>query len=76
MTQKLIDAGKALYGERWQTDLGRALGLPDARRVRQWLSGDRPIPARVWDDVAKLLRERKAVIDATLERIEAPATSD
>lgn len=66
---KLIKAGKALYGERWQTDLARDLGLSDGRRIRQWLSGDRPIPEGVWKDITALLSERKAVIDDALENL-------
>lgn len=38
----LIQCGRALYGERWQTDLARDLGLSDGRRIRQWLSGGHP----------------------------------
>lgn len=64
-------AGEALYGSRWQSDLARDLGLSDARRVRQWFSGDRPIPDGVWKDVAKLLRERLVLIDSTLARLGA-----
>lgn len=62
----LIKCGRALYGERWQTDLARDLGLSDGRRIRQWLSGDRPIPEGVWKDIARLLTERKSVIDDAL----------
>lgn len=65
----LIKAGKALYGDRWQTDLARDLGLSDGRRIRQWLSGDRPIPSGLWDDIAKLLNERKAIMDDALNII-------
>ena len=28
-------AGKALYGDRWQTDLSRDLHLSDAHRIQQ-----------------------------------------
>jgi len=62
----LKKSGQALYGERWQTDLSRDLGLSDGRRIRQWLSGDRPIPDGVWRDLAALLSERKAVINEVL----------
>jgi hypothetical protein len=55
---ELSEAGQALYGERWQTGLARDLGIADARRVRQWMTGDRPIPAGVWADIARLLRQR------------------
>jgi len=62
----LIKSGQALYGERWQTALARDLGLSDGRRIRQWLSGHRPIPEGVWNDIAKLLADRKVVIDEAL----------
>lgn len=51
--------GESLYGERWQTDLANALGLTDARRIRQWLSGDRPIPFGIWQDLAALLKSKQ-----------------
>lgn len=66
MTTPLVNAdrlrrfGEALYGSRWQTELARALGLSSARRVRQWLSGERGIPAGVWDDLDALVKERRA----------------
>lgn len=62
----LISAGQAMYGDRWQTDLARDLGLSDARRIRQWVTGDRPIPDGVMVDIKNLLKERKANIDAVL----------
>ena len=50
-----------------QTDLARHLCLSDGRRIRQWLSGDRPIPDGIWKDIARLLTERKSVIDDALD---------
>ena len=35
----LQDVGAALYGERWQSDLGRAVEVTD-RTVRRWLAGE------------------------------------
>lgn len=73
-SKELALAGKALFGERWQTDLTRALGLSDARRIRQWLTpkgkqSHRPIPPGVWDDIIKLLEERKIEIDKVLQHM-------
>ncbi len=65
----LTMTGTALYGERWQTDLARDLGLSDGRRIRQWLSGDRPIPDGVLDDLVKLLTNRTLVIGNALREI-------
>lgn len=54
----LAAAGEALFGDRWQTDLARELGISDARRVREWMSGERRIPTGVWADLRALLRDR------------------
>lgn len=62
-------AGEALFGERWQTDLSRELGLSDARRIRQWLTG-RPIPAGVWADICSLLRQRQMTIERVLQDLD------
>lgn len=68
---ELVIAGQALYGDRWQTDLSKALGLSDPRRIRQWLSDReksnyRGIPEGIWKDVFKLLEERGKEIERTL----------
>ena len=63
----LRQAGEALYGPRWQTDLARDLEVAD-RTVRRWaISGD--IPPRVWGEIRKLLRERGAAIAAVRRQI-------
>lgn len=54
----LNEAGEALYGARWQSDLARDIQIGDPRRVRQWLSGDRGIRPGVWADISSLLRNR------------------
>jgi hypothetical protein len=66
---ELTAAGKALYGDKWQTDLARDLGLSDGRRVRQWLTGERPIPVGVWADIAAFLRQRQTTITHVLQAI-------
>lgn len=63
---ELTIIGQNLYGDRWQTDLAKALGLSDARRIRQWLTGDRPIPPGVWADLAAMLRQREQSINNIL----------
>lgn len=62
-------AGMLLYGDRWQSDLARALGVGD-RRVREWVSGDRRPSAGVWADIAGLLRQRQQAGQALLEEME------
>ena len=68
---ELVIAGRALYGDRWQTELSKALGLSDPRRIRQWLSDKeksnyRGIPKGIWEDIFKLLEERGEEIRETL----------
>ena len=67
----LISAGQLLFGERWQTELARALGLSDGRRIRQWLSGDRPIPVGIWDDLRELLEDRSSKMELIVKQIQA-----
>lgn len=62
----LVATGQLLYGDRWQSDLAIALDLPDSRRIRHWMSGDRPIPDSIVEDCTRLLVDRKAAIDACL----------
>ncbi|WP_052688432.1 hypothetical protein [Xanthomonas albilineans] len=66
----LVRVGHALFGNRWQSDLARALDVDD-RRVRQWLSGDRKLQVGVWADIAGLLRQRPQEILALLREIDA-----
>lgn len=55
---RLHEIGLALFGQSWQSDMARALGMSDARRIRYWVSGEREIPSGVWDDLRAILRER------------------
>lgn len=64
---ELEQAGKVLFGDRWQTDLANALQLSDARRIRQWMAKERPIPVGVWADVCGLLRHRQMSISQVLQ---------
>ena len=50
-------AGRALYGERWQSALAAILGVTD-RTVRRWVAGDYEIPAGVVSDIQNLVVQR------------------
>lgn len=65
----LARAGQLLYGERWQSELARALNVGD-RRVRQWMASERPIPPGIWADIAGLLRQRQGEGLALLREME------
>jgi hypothetical protein len=60
--EMLRQAGEALYGERWQSELSRAIGVSD-RTMRRWISDPYEIPGGVWNDIQQLLLERVVAID-------------
>ena len=62
------DVGCALYGERWQTSISRALGVAD-RTVRRWIAGDDGPPPGVWRELLTLVKSRRKALDALEERI-------
>ncbi|WP_438454941.1 hypothetical protein [Vreelandella venusta] len=55
---KLHEIGQALFGVSWQSDMARALGIKDARKIRFWVSGERPVPTGVWDDLKRITKVR------------------
>ncbi|WP_156128005.1 hypothetical protein [Dickeya chrysanthemi] len=61
-------AGEALYGQQWQSALARDLAV-DSRRIRHWISGERPIPIGIRADVAALCRRREKQLSAIAERL-------
>ncbi|NDL70493.1 transcriptional regulator [Vreelandella alkaliphila] len=62
--KQLEEIGTALYGERWQSDMARALGIKDSRRIRAFMSEERSIPPGIWHELAALLRTRgKAALE-------------
>lgn len=63
-------AGEALYGSRWQTEMAAALGFGDSARIRQFLSGARPIPAGVYADAMALLRHKSETTRALADELE------
>ena len=64
----LAAAGRALYGQLWQSALARDLGVND-RTMRRWVSGQEP-PETIWADVISLLAARRQTIHDTMRLIE------
>lgn len=74
MSSKLLrDAGEALYGPRWQSDLARDLGVSD-RTMRRWAGGADDLPAGIAIDLRRLCEARAALLDDVIERLKAAAT--
>jgi hypothetical protein len=68
MSRLLVEAGEALYGPRWQSDLARDLAVSD-RTVRRWAAGAIDLPAGVYVDLLRLTQERAAMLDALAQRL-------
>lgn len=56
---ELAQAGRALFGERWQSPLARALGMGD-RHMRRLAAGETPVSAGIARDVTRLLGRLRA----------------
>ena len=75
MSKLIIDAGKALYGDRWQSALARDLDVSD-RTVRRWVAGDEDLSPGTAMDLWRLCEERAADLDEIIPRLKrasAPA---
>lgn len=73
MTPVLLrEAGEALYGPRWQSELARALGVSD-RTVRRWAAGSFAVPAGVWTTIGDMLRERGVALASVRRRLKRAA---
>lgn len=66
-SDRLSAAGRALYGQLWQSALARDLDVSD-RTMRRWAAGQEP-PATVWADIRSLLAARREQIRETLRSI-------
>ncbi len=74
MSSKLLaDAGAALYGPRWQTDLARDLSVSD-RTVRRWAAGTADVPVGAYLDLWRLVEERAADLMVLAPKLKLAAT--
>lgn len=68
MSRLLLEAGEALYGERWQSELSRDLGVSD-RTMRRWAAGTTDVPVGLYVDLLRLTQERAAKLEAMAPRL-------
>lgn len=66
----LAAAGRALYGERWQSPMARDLDTTD-RTMRNWVGRVHPVPTHVRGRIELLLAERSQLIETVLASIRA-----
>lgn len=68
MSNLLREAGEALYGSRWQSELARDLGVAD-RTVRKWAAGDSPVPESAYAKLATIAKRRAHLIAGLIARL-------
>ena len=72
MTASLFrEAGEALFGPRWQSEMARALDISD-RTVRRWDEGSYPVPPGAWADIRALLRDRRMAMATVRRKLPRP----
>jgi DNA-binding transcriptional MerR regulator len=67
-TEELEAIATDILGSRWQTELARLLDV-NARTVRFWASGARPIPQTLRGDLARLAEQRRVAVSDAIERL-------
>ena len=67
-TKLLRDAGEALYGARWQSEIAKALEMSD-RHIRRLVAGDADLTPGMALDLWRLCQERAAALDTVSERL-------
>lgn len=73
MTSKILhDAGEALYGPRWQSDIARDLDMSD-RHVRRLASGAADLSPGMAADLQRICEERMALLADVIRRLNAAA---
>lgn len=67
--KSIVPIGEALYGPHWVRPLADALGVSE-RTMRYWQAGERSPPPGVWTELAKLCRERMAILDGLAAKLD------
>lgn len=73
MTHLFTLTGRALYGERWQSEVARALEISD-RTVRRWVAGDDNPRPGVYVDLLRLVIDKQADLDEIEQRLREAGT--
>lgn len=63
---ELRQIGELLYGERWQTQLAKALDVNE-RNVRYWLAERHAIPEGIEGELKRLADERRKALAKVLK---------
>ena len=68
-TMLIVEVGQALWGPAWKAPLAEAVHHQKSA-VADWASGRLPVPAGVWSELRKLIRERRHELDRLVPRTE------
>jgi transcriptional regulator GlxA family with amidase domain len=68
VSRLLVEAGEALYGPHWQSELARDLAVSD-RTMRRWVADTSAVPAGLYVDLLRLTQERAALLDSLGQRL-------
>jgi hypothetical protein len=70
MDAKLIaEVGQALWGPAWKGPLAEAV-RHQKNAVADWASDRAPVPAGVWSELIKIIRQRRHELDRLVPRAE------
>lgn len=64
----LADAGQAMFGSQWQSELARYLNVSD-RTLRRWAAGDVTLPANLRAELTTLIDDRIRNLEAAKTRL-------
>ena len=75
---RMIGLGQLIWGDRWRTEMTRALGGQLGRKISpaqmaHWISGTRPLPDKV---VAVLSRVARSMVNTMQSRVDMVANND
>ena len=68
-TMLIVEVGQALWGPAWKGSMAEAVHHQKSA-VADWASGRLPVPAGVWSELRKLIRERRHELDRLVPRTE------
>lgn len=71
----LHEAGEALYGPRWQSDLARDLGC-NLRTVQRWAADPERVPPGVYTELRELCAARGQHLSGLAERLREREADD
>lgn len=64
----IAQAGEAIYGPRWQSELARELRC-NIRTIQRYAAGTHEPPPSIWQEIAEIAAQRRDALDALIPRL-------